>query len=91
MLIYVCGSNGDHPGPVNIGNPREFTIRQLAELVCTKINPDLKFNYKPLPQDDPLQRRPNIGLAKHLLGWQPRVELSEGLDSAIAYFKNIPI
>jgi len=81
--------NGSHSGPINIGNPNEFTIRQLAELVRLKINPDLKVVTKPLPQDDPLQRQPVIDLAQQHLGWNPNVNLSDGLDKTIAYFKKI--
>jgi UDP-glucuronate decarboxylase len=79
--------NGRNPGPVNIGNPGEFTIRQLADLVRRKINPDLEFVYKPLPSDDPLQRQPVIDLARSELGWEPRTALDQGLDATIAYFR----
>ena len=81
--------NGTHTGPMNIGNPGEFTIRQLAELIRDRINPELPLIEKPLPSDDPLQRKPLIDLAQHELGWQPTVELSEGLDAAIVYFKEM--
>ena len=64
--------NGNHTGPINIGNPGEFTIRQLAELVLERINPDLPLTYLPLPQDDPLQRQPVIDLARQELGWEPQ-------------------
>ena len=79
--------NGEHTGPINIGNPAEFTIRQLAELVREKINPSLDLVCKPLPQDDPLQRQPVIDLAKRELGWQPKVGLAQGLELTIDYFK----
>jgi UDP-glucuronate decarboxylase len=78
--------NGDHCGPINIGNPGEFTIRQLAELVRVKVNPQLELIEQPLPQDDPLQRQPVIDLAQRELGWQPTVPLEQGLDATIAYF-----
>lgn len=81
--------NSDISGPVNIGNPSEFTIRQLAELVISKINPDLSLTFKPLPQDDPLQRQPVITLAIEELGWQPTIPLELGLDRTIAYFKEV--
>jgi UDP-glucuronate decarboxylase len=81
--------NGSHSGPINIGNPGEFTIRQLAELVRAKINPGLELICKPLPQDDPLQRQPVIDLAQRELGWQPTVALDRGLDATIAYFKEV--
>jgi len=79
--------NGAHPGPINIGNPCEFTIRQLAERVRDRINPQLPFNCEPLPQDDPLQRQPVIDLAQQKLGWQPTISLDEGLQPTIAYFR----
>ena len=78
---------GEHNGPMNLGNPGEFTIRQLAELVRERINPDLKFVFEPLPQDDPLQRQPVIALAQMQLGWNPAVSLSAGLDHTIADFR----
>ena len=74
-------------GPVNIGNPGEFTIRQLAELVLRKIPTQSKLVQRPLPSDDPTQRKPNISLAKEKLGWEPTIALNEGLDRTIAYFR----
>ena len=79
--------NGTHLGPINIGNPSEFTIRQLAELIRARINPELPLIEKPLPEDDPLQRKPLIDLAQLELGWQPVVDLEEGLESTINWFK----
>ena len=73
-------------GPVNIGNPRELTIRELAEMVLAKIGGASKLIKKPLPEDDPLQRQPDITLAKAKLGWEPKVKLEDGLDKTIAYF-----
>lgn len=81
--------NGDHCGPINIGNPNEFTIRQLAELIRDKVNPELELIEKPLPEDDPLQRQPVIELAQRELGWQPSVPLDQGLNSTIAWFKEV--
>ncbi len=78
---------GDHEGPMNLGNPGEFTIRQLAELVRDRINPSLEFVFKPLPQDDPLQRQPVITLAERELGWQPKITLADGLERTIADFR----
>jgi len=81
--------NGSHTGPVNIGNPAEFTIKQLAELVRERINPGLAFVDQPLPQDDPLQRQPMIALARAELGWEPTVTLEQGLEPTIAYFRQL--
>ena len=81
--------NGTHTGPINIGNPTEFTIRQLAELVREKINSELELIYKPLPQDDPLQRQPVIDLAQKELEWAPSVALDKGLEATITYFKEL--
>jgi len=74
-------------GPVNIGNPREFTILELAEMVIKMTNSKSKIIFEPLPQDDPTQRQPNISLAKEKLGWEPKVPVEEGLKKTIAYFK----
>ena len=79
--------NGKHTGPINIGNPGEFTIRQLAELVRDQINPKLELITKPLPQDDPMQRQPVIDLAQSELNWTPKISLIEGLKPTIEWFK----
>lgn len=82
----------NHPtltGPVNIGNPGEFTILQLAHLVQKKIGHSDKIIHMPLPGDDPKQRRPDITIAQRELGWSPTVQLDEGLDATIAYFRNL--
>ena len=76
-------------GPVNIGNPSEFTIKELAEVVREAINPNLSLVYRPLPQDDPLQRKPDIGLAMKHLAWSPKVSLVDGLTETIDYFKSV--
>ena len=73
-------------GPMNLGNPGEFTMLQLAELVLKKVGGSSKITHKPLPSDDPKQRRPDITLAKETLGWEPKVPLEEGLEKTIAYF-----
>ena len=78
---------GGHTGPMNLGNPGEFTIRELAELVRERINPSLDFVFEPLPQDDPLQRQPVIELAHNQLGWTPSIQLADGLDRTIADFR----
>lgn len=74
-------------GPVNIGNPREFTILELAEKVIAQTKSSSKIVFEPLPQDDPFQRQPIIDLAKKTFGWEPKIALEEGLESTIAYFK----
>ena len=74
---------------MNLGNPGEFTIRQLAELVRDRIDPDLPLIEKPLPQDDPRQRRPLIDLARQELGWQPTVPLEQGLGPTIDSFRKV--
>ena len=76
-------------GPINLGNPDEFTIRQLAEQVRARINPELPLLEKPLPADDPRQRQPQIALAQSELGWAPSVRLEQGLEPTIAWFKSL--
>ncbi len=73
-------------GPMNIGNPREFTILQFAQLIKKIYNPKAKLVYKPLPQDDPKQRRPDISLAKKELSWEPKIRLEEGIRYTMEYF-----
>jgi UDP-glucuronate decarboxylase len=77
----------DVTGPINIGNPSEFTIRALAEMIIEQTGSQSELAYLPLPQDDPRQRKPDITLARERLGWQPRVPLADGLKSTIAYFR----
>lgn len=79
----------DEVGPINIGNPNEFTIKELAEAVIDLTDTKSKIVYEPLPSDDPQQRQPNITLAKTKLGWEPKVQLQEGLKSTIAYFDQL--
>lgn len=79
--------NGDHEGPVNLGNPEEYTILQLAEMIQRMINPDTNIQFEPLPQDDPRRRKPDISRAKEWLGWQPTVPLQEGLRNTIEDFR----
>ena len=76
-------------GPVNLGNPNEFTIRQLAEAVLQKVDTGSKIVEESLPADDPTQRKPDIGLARKLMDWEPKVQLTEGLDRTIPYFRDI--
>ncbi|ABM79339.1 UDP-glucuronic acid decarboxylase family protein [Prochlorococcus marinus] len=77
----------ENPGPINIGNPREFTIRSLAELIRNRIQPNLELISKPLPQDDPIQRQPLIDLAKKELDWEPLIQLEDGLTRTIDWFR----
>ena len=79
--------NGDAIGPINLGNPQEYTVLQLAEMIQNTINPDAEIQFKPLPSDDPLRRRPNISKAQESLSWNPTVPLATGLDKTIADFK----
>lgn len=76
-------------GPMNLGNPGEFTMLELAELVLKKVGGASKITHRPLPADDPRQRRPDITLAKKHLGWEPKVPLEEGIERTIAYFKGV--
>ncbi len=79
----------DSVGPVNLGNPTEFTIKQLAEAVLDKVDTESSLTEEPLPSDDPTQRKPDISLAQKILSWNPVVELSTGLDRTIPYFREI--
>jgi len=85
-LVALMESKQGFTGPVNLGNPNEFTIAELAEKVRQKTNSKSEILFKALPQDDPVRRQPDISLAKRELDWQPTVSLDEGLDPTIAYF-----
>jgi UDP-glucuronate decarboxylase len=87
-IVRAMNTPDDFTGPVNIGNPREFTILQLAKLVLQMTASKSKLVFKPLPSDDPRQRQPNISLAKEVLGWTPTTELERGLERTIRYFKD---
>lgn len=80
--------NGEHQGPINLGNPGEYTILELAQAVQKMVNPDAEIIFKPLPIDDPRRRRPDITKAKSLLGWEPTVPLQEGLKLTVEDFRN---
>ena len=86
---FVLLMDADLNGPVNLGNPTEFTMRELAELVIELTGTKSKINMGPLPTDDPTQRQPDISLARENLGWEPAVQLKEGLDRTIAYFDKL--
>jgi UDP-glucuronate decarboxylase len=88
-LIKLMDTPDNFTGPVNIGNPDEFTIKSLAELVIKMTGSKSKIVYLPLPVDDPKQRKPDIFLARKELGWQPSIKLEEGLGKTIEYFKEI--
>ena len=88
-MIRLMNSKKGFTGPVNIGNPKEFTMVELANEILRLTESDSKLIYKKLPQDDPMQRRPVIDLAKNKLGWEPHIALREGLVETIKYFKNI--
>jgi UDP-glucuronate decarboxylase len=88
-MIRAMETPSDFAGPVNLGNPEEFTIRDLAETVIHMTGSRSRIVLRPLPQDDPVQRQPNITLAKEKLGWEPKVPLEEGLAKTIAYFRTV--
>ena len=87
VIIRMMNSEKGFTGPINIGNPEEFTIKELAEMVVAKVGGNYKVIYQDLPLDDPTKRRPDITLARTKLNWNPTISLSEGLDKTIAYFK----
>ena len=87
-MIRMMDTPDDFTGPVNLGNPGEFTMLELAEKVIKKIGGKSKIVFRPLPSDDPKMRRPDITVAKRELGWEPKVPLDEGLDHIIAYFRD---
>jgi UDP-glucuronate decarboxylase len=82
-------SGEDFTGPVNIGNPNEFTMLELAEKVIRFTGSKSRIIHMPLPADDPAQRQPDISLAKRELGWEPKIMLDEGLAKTIEYFKSV--
>jgi len=90
-MIRLMNSREDFTGPVNVGNPNEFTIKELAEAVIELTGSESKIVYEPLPADDPMQRQPDISLAKKELGWEPNIQLREGLVKTIEYFKSIDL
>jgi UDP-glucuronate decarboxylase len=88
-IIRAMNTPDDFTGPLNIGNPHEFTIIELAEKVLKLIGSKSKLSFKPLPSDDPQQRQPDITLAKKVINWSPTIELAEGLERTIAYFRDV--
>ncbi|WP_394648367.1 UDP-glucuronic acid decarboxylase family protein [uncultured Sphingomonas sp.] len=87
-FLRLMDTAPDVAGPINIGNPNEFTIRELAELVVELTGSSSTLDYRPLPQDDPMQRQPDITVAREKLGWEPKVQLREGLQRTIEYFRD---
>lgn len=88
-LIRAMGADDTVTGPINLGNPQEVSVKHLAERVLALTRSHSCLSYRPLPQDDPTQRCPDIGLARELLGWQPRVTLEDGLIPTITYFEHL--
>ncbi|MCZ2135340.1 MAG: SDR family oxidoreductase [Burkholderiales bacterium] len=88
-FVRLMGTDATCTGPVNLGNPGEFTIRQLAELVIELTGAASRLEFRPLPADDPMQRKPDITLARERLGWAPGIALREGLTRTIAYFDSL--
>jgi UDP-glucuronate decarboxylase len=86
-MVRMMGSPADFTGPVNMGNPGEFTMLELAETILRLVGSRSTIAYRPLPEDDPRQRQPDISLAREHLGWQPKVTLEDGLRETIAYFR----
>lgn len=86
-FVKLMASPKEITGPINMGNPGEFTIRYLAETILKMVGANSNLIMKPLPQDDPKQRQPNIALAKEKLGWEPKVQLEDGLEKTIMYFR----
>lgn len=88
-IIKMMATDDSITGPMNLGNPHEFTVKQLAELVLQKVDTNSKLIFEDLPQDDPIKRQPNIEKAKNTLNWAPKIELESGIEKTIEYFKNI--
>jgi UDP-glucuronate decarboxylase len=88
-FVRLMNTPDDFTGPVNTGNPHEFTIKELAEKIIDLTGSTSQLDYQPLPSDDPAQRKPDIALAKKELGWKPTIQLEEGLKKTIPYFKKL--
>ena len=88
-LIRVMDTVDDFIGPINLGNPHEYSIISFANIIKNKINNKINISYKPLPNDDPIKRKPDVSLARKVLHWEAEVSLQEGLDKTIKYFSNI--
>jgi UDP-glucuronate decarboxylase len=88
-VVKLMDATDDVTGPMNLGNPGEFSIAQLAQLVVEMTGAKSKIEYRPLPEDDPMQRCPDISFARRALGWEPTIALAQGLEKTIAYFRTI--
>jgi UDP-glucuronate decarboxylase len=88
-FVRMMATPREITGPFNMGNPIEFTIKELAETVLQMVGGKSNLVFQPLPQDDPKQRRPNITLARENLGWEPKVMLNEGLEKTVSYFRTL--
>jgi UDP-glucuronate decarboxylase len=88
-MIRLMNTPAEITGPMNIGNPEEFTMLELAELVIEIVGGRSKIEFRPLPQDDPRQRKPDISYARETLDWQPKVKLKDGLNETVAYFRQL--
>ena len=88
-FVRMMGTEAGFTGPINIGNPNEFTMLELSEKVIHTLGGKSKLVFMPLPKDDPKQRQPNIALAKEKLGWQPQVQLEDGLKQTANYFRKL--
>ena len=89
IIIHIMNSDDDFTGPINIGNPGQFTIRELAEKIINLTNSQSKLQFEALPSDDPLQRQPDITLAREKFGWEPSIQLEDGLRKTIPYFEKV--
>jgi len=90
-MIRLMSSSVGVTGPINIGNPGEFTVRDLADQVMALIPDNAGIEFLPLPQDDPVRRQPDISKARSVLGWEPTVPLSQGLPRTIDYFRSVVV
>jgi UDP-glucuronate decarboxylase len=88
-LVRLMGTADNVTGPINLGNPHEFTILELAKMVIDFTGSRSKIIHRPLPQDDPRQRQPDISKAQEILGWTPKIELKDGLKTTISYFEKM--
>ena len=87
--MRMMDSTQEVTGPINLGNPAEFSILEIAQMIIEMTGSRSKIVHLPLPQDDPKQRRPDIGMAQRILGWSPGIPLKEGLQRTIAYFERV--